>query len=62
MSLGVSVEELRRIVREEVRKALLEALMELVPPVDEEEQREIEHVAGRPSDYREEDFVEWGGG
>ncbi len=62
MSLGVSVEELRRIVREEVRKALLEALMELVPPVDEEEQREIERVAGRPSDYREEDFVEWSGG
>ena len=62
LSLGVSVEELRRIVREEVRKALLEALMELVPPVDEEEQREIERVAGRPSDYREEDFVEWSGG
>ncbi len=62
MSLGVSVEELRRIVREEVRKALLEALMELAPPVDEEEQREIERVAGRPSDYREEDFVEWSGG
>jgi len=32
-----SVEELRRIVREEVRKALLEALVGLLPVVDEGE-------------------------
>ena len=62
VAAGISVEELRRIVREEVRRALLEVLVELLPPVSEEEQREIERVAGRPSDYREEDFMEWSGG
>ena len=58
----VSVEELRKIVREEVKRALLEVLVELLPPVEEDEQREIEEVAGEPSDYREEEFMDWGGG
>ena len=60
--MAISVEELRKIVREEVRRALLEALVELLPAVDEEEQREIERVAGKPSDYRAEEFVDWSGG
>ncbi len=60
--MAVSVEELRRIVREEVRRALLEALIELLPSVGEDEQREIEEVAGKPSDYREEEFMDWSGG
>jgi len=57
----ISVEELRKIVREEVRRALLEALVELLPVVNEEEQREIEMIAGRPSDYSEEEFMDWSG-
>ncbi len=59
--MTITVDELRRIVREEVRRALLEAFLELVPVVDEEEQREIERVAGKPSDYREEEFMDWSG-
>jgi len=59
--VSVSVEELRKIVREEVKRALLEALIELLPYVDEEEQKEVEKLAGKPSDYRVEDFVEWSG-
>ncbi|MCD6323645.1 MAG: hypothetical protein J7L55_00845 [Desulfurococcales archaeon] len=59
--MTITVEELRRIVREEVRRALLEAFLELVPFVDEEEQREIEGAAGKPSDYREEEFIYWSG-
>ncbi len=59
--MTISIEELRRIVREEVRRALLEALIELLPPVDEDEQREIEEIAGKPSDYREEEFMDWSG-
>jgi len=59
--LSVSVDELRRIVREEVKRALLEALIELLPSVDEDEQREIEEIASRPSDYREEEFIDWRG-
>ena len=55
----ISIEELRRIVREEVRRAVLEALIELLPVVDEEEQLEIERVTGKPSDYNEEEFVNW---
>ena len=58
----ISVEELRRIVREEVRRALLEVLVELLPSVDGEEQKEIERIAGKPSDYPEEEFIEWSGG
>ena len=61
LDLTITVEELRRIVREEVRRALLEAFLELIPPVDEGEQREIERIAGKPSDYREE-FMDWSGG
>lgn len=57
----VSIDVLRRIVREEVKRALLEALVELLPEVSEEEQEEIEVIAGKPSNYKEEDFVEWSG-
>ncbi len=57
----VSIDILCRIVREEVKRALLEALVGLLPEVSEEEQEEIERVAGKPSDYKEEDFVEWSG-
>ena len=57
--MSISIEELRRIVREEVRRAVLEALIELLPVVDEEEQLEIERVAGKPSDYNEEEFMNW---
>ena len=59
--MTITVEELRRIVREEVRRVLLEAFLELVPVVDEKEQREIERIAGKPSDYREEEFMDWSG-
>ena len=59
--MSVSVEELRRVVREEVKRALLEALAELLPSVDKDEQREIEEIAGKPSDYREEEFMDWSG-
>ncbi len=59
--MEVGVEELRRIVREEVKRALLEVLTELLPPVDEEEQREIEDFAGKPSDYSEEEFIDYRG-
>jgi len=52
-----SAEELRRIVREEIKRALLEALVELLPTVDEEEQREVERIAGKPSDYSAEEFM-----
>jgi len=61
LGLAITVEELRKIVREEVRRALLEAFLELVPVVGEEEQREIERIAGKPSDYREEEFMDWSG-
>ena len=59
--MSITVEELRRIVREEVKRALLEAFLELVPVVGEEEQREIERIAGKPGDYREEEFMNWSG-
>ncbi len=41
------------------RTVLLEALIEPLPVVDEEEQLEIERMAGKPGDYNEEEFVDW---
>lgn len=35
--------------------------MELIPPVNSTEQKEIEQKAGSPNMYREEDFIEWSG-
>lgn len=61
MSITISEETLRRIIREEVKKALLGVLLELIPYVDEEEQKEIDEKAGSPHDYAEEDFVKWSG-
>ncbi|MBO3754206.1 MAG: hypothetical protein FGF53_04925 [Candidatus Brockarchaeota archaeon] len=58
---SISVDVIRRVVREEVRRALLEVLVELIPYVDEEEQREIESIAGSPEDYSKEDFTDWSG-
>ena len=61
VSQSVSIKELCKIVREEVRRAPLDALIELLPEVSLEEQEDIERIAGKPSDYREEDFLEWSG-
>ncbi len=58
--MALDEEDVRRIVREEIKKFMMEAL-ELLPYVDEEEQREIEKIAGKPSDYEDGDFVEWDG-
>jgi len=55
--MEVSAKELRKIVREEVKRALLEALVELLPTVDEQEQREVKRIAGKPSDYSAEEFM-----
>ena len=53
----MSLEDLRTVIREEMRKALLDAFKELVPYVSEEEQAEIDEMAGEPEDY-DEDFEE----
>jgi len=49
----MSLEDLRTVIREEMRKALLDAFKELVPYVSEEEQAEIDEMAGEPEDYDE---------
>ncbi|MBO3840422.1 MAG: hypothetical protein QXS66_08345 [Thermoproteota archaeon] len=58
---SITVDVIRRVVREEVKKALLEVLIELIPFVDDEEQKEIESIAGSPEDYGKKDFVDWSG-
>jgi len=40
---------------------LLQAFIESIPYVSEEEQKEIEEIAGKPSDYKKEDFETWDG-
>ncbi len=42
MFCTVSTEELKEVIREEVRKTLLQAFLASIPYVSEEEQKEIE--------------------
>ena len=46
----ISIEDLREVVREEIRKTLLQAFLALTPYVSEEEQKEIEEEM---KDFRE---------
>jgi len=39
------VEEIKKAIREEIRRTLLEAIMELIPPANSTEQKEIEQKA-----------------
>ena len=59
--MSITKEELALIVRNEVRKAMLKAFIELIPYVDPDEEDEIEEIAGEPSNYTAEDFVKWNG-
>jgi len=52
-------EELEEIIDEMIKKALLKAPMEIVPYVSDEEQEEIEKIAGKPEDYDENEFEAW---
>jgi hypothetical protein len=61
LSIKITESVLRRIVREEVRNALIDVFIELLPYVDSQEQSEIERIIGSPSDYKEDEFVEWNG-
>lgn len=56
----ISKKELEDIIEKKVREALIKALMELTPYVSEEEQKEIEKIAGQPEDY-ENEFELWNG-
>lgn len=58
---SITVDTIRRVVREEVRKTLLEVLVELIPYVDGQEQEEIESIAGSPKASSKEDFTDWSG-
>ncbi len=49
----MSIEDLREVVREEVRKTLLQAFLALTPYVSEEEQKEIEEEM---RDFREDEM------
>ena len=59
--MAISKEELEEIIERKVKEAVLKALMELVPYVSDDEQREIEKVAGSPKDYDENEFETWDG-
>jgi len=59
--IQITKEELEEIIEKKVREALLKVFMEIVPYVPEDEEKEIEEIAGSPEDYAEEDFEEWDG-
>ena len=56
MAIQISKKELEELIEKKVREALIKALMELTPYVSDEEQEEIEEIAGNPEDYDESDF------
>jgi len=57
----ISKEELSNILEKKLKEVLLQAFIELIPYVSEGEQKEIEEIARKPSDYRKEDFEIWDG-
>ena len=61
MVIQISKKELEKLIEKKVKEALLKALMELTPYVSDEEQEEIEKIAGNPEDYDESDFEIWNG-
>ncbi len=61
MVIQISKEELEELIEKKVREALIKALMEITPYVSDEEQEEIEKIAGNPEDYDESDFETWNG-
>ncbi|WP_457549800.1 hypothetical protein [Archaeoglobus sp.] len=59
--IQVTKEELEEIIEKKLREALLKVFMEIIPYVSDEEEKEIEEIAGSPEDYDEGDFEEWDG-
>ena len=56
--LTIDENKLRKLIYEEVKKALFEFLEEMVPYVDDSEQKEIEEILGTPDLYTEDSFVD----
>jgi len=61
MAVQISKDELEEIIEKKLKEILLKAFTELIPYVSDEEQEEIEKIAGIPENYDEEEFEEWGG-
>ena len=59
--IQITREELERIIEKKLKEVLLKAFMEIIPYVSDEEQKEIDKLAGSPKDYNEEDFEVWDG-
>ena len=60
-TIQISREELEEIIENKVKEALIKAFMEITPYVDDEEQKDIEEIAGSPENYREDEFEAWSG-
>ena len=59
--IQISKEELEELIERKIREALLKVFMEFTPYVSDEEQEEIEKIAGNPEDYDESEFETWDG-
>ena len=59
--IQITREELEGIIEKKLKEVLLKAFMEIIPYVSDEEQKEIDELAGSPKDYNEEDFEVWDG-
>ena len=53
------IDGFEEIIEIKVKEVLLKALM--MPYVSDEEQEEIEKIAGKPEDYDENEFEAWNG-
>ncbi|WP_202318614.1 hypothetical protein [Archaeoglobus neptunius] len=59
--IQISRDELEKIIEEKLREVLLKMFMEIMPYVTDEEQREIDRMAGSPENFDEKDFEPWNG-
>ena len=57
--IQISKDELEEIIERKFKETLLKALIELTPYVSDEEQEEIESIAGSPEEYDESEFEIW---
>ncbi|AAB90163.1 MULTISPECIES: hypothetical protein [Archaeoglobus] len=58
--IQISKDELEEIIERKFKEVLIKALMEITPYVSDEEQEEIDKIAGKPDEY-EGEFEEWHG-
>jgi len=61
--IKINLSELKEIIKKSVKEAIREErinlFLSIIPYVSDKEQKEIEKLYGKPSDYNEKDFEDF---